>query len=186
MQNSEIVERLKRGEIGVVATDTLYGVVGLALDKSTVERVYRARRRNPDKPFIILISSPAELSKFDVSQDLRVEKYWSLGVSIIFPCENPDFGYLHRGTKTLAFRVPQKPDLLKILKATGPLVAPSANHEGKPPALTIDEARVYFTNEVDFYADEGKRESEASTIIKIDKNGVFVIREGSVKIDLIK
>ncbi|MDP3762639.1 MAG: hypothetical protein Q8Q97_01010, partial [bacterium] len=39
----------------------------------------------------------------------------------------------HRGAKTLAFRLSEKASLLKLLKKTGPLVAPSANPEGFPP-----------------------------------------------------
>jgi L-threonylcarbamoyladenylate synthase len=63
------------------------------------------------------------------------------------------------------------------------LVAPSANPEGLEPAKNISQARNYFSNQVDFYADSGKLESEPSTLIKISEDGkIEVLRVGQVKI----
>ena len=91
------------------------------------------------------------------------------------------FKHLHRGTGTLAFRVPKPAWLRKLLQETGPLIAPSANFEGEPPALTIRAAKKYFGENVDFYADAGRLASKPSTLIKVEKGNVIVLREGAVK-----
>lgn len=188
MEKIEIIKILKEGGIGVLATDTLYGLVGRALSLDTVERIYKVRRRDPDKPLIILIHAVEDLKLFGIlpesSEALVAQKYWSGKISIILPCDNPDFGYLHRGTKTLAFRLPENLILQEILSETGPLVAPSANLEGLLPALIIDEAKGYFGTNVDFYLDGGIVEPEPSTIIKIEGNKASLIREGAVKVKL--
>jgi len=185
MDKDGIISLLKNGGIGVLATDTLYGVVGKALSEEIVERIYKVRRRNPDKPLIILISSIQDLEFFGISPESEevnlAQKYWPGKVSIILPCADARFRYLHRGTNSLAFRLPEKPDLLQILKETGPLVAPSANYEGYPPAYTIEEAYKYFGDEVDFYEDSGEVKSEPSTIIKIEGNQTFLVRKGVVE-----
>ncbi|MCX6739172.1 MAG: L-threonylcarbamoyladenylate synthase [Candidatus Parcubacteria bacterium] len=180
-----IIKILKEGGIGVLPTDTIYGLVGRALSEKTVARMYEARKRNPEKPFIILIGGIADLGLFGISENSEevklAEKSWPGKVSIILPCDNPKFEYLHRGTKTLAFRLPDYPELLEILKETGPLVAPSANHEGKVPALTIQEAENYFKNDIDFYEDAGTMESEPSTLLKITGGEIIIIRNGAGK-----
>ncbi len=180
-----IIKILKEGGIGVLPTDTIYGLVGRALSEKTVARMYEARKRNPEKPFIILIGGIADLGLFGISENSEevklAEKSWPGKVSIILPCDNPKFEYLHRGTKTLAFRLPDYPELLEILKETGPLVAPSANHEGKVPALTIQEAENYFKNDIDFYEDGGTMESEPSTLLKITGGEIIIIRNGAGK-----
>ncbi len=51
----EIEKILKSGGIGVIPTDTIYGLVGSALNKKAVRRIYQLRQRNPKKPLIILI-----------------------------------------------------------------------------------------------------------------------------------
>lgn len=167
-------------------TDTLYGVVGQALNKETVARIYTVRRRSPEKPFIILVSDEEQIhqlgAKVSISAQAVLKKYWPGPVSIVLPCEEAEFFYLHRGTKTLAFRMPKDQWLRDLIAQTGPLVAPSANPEGLPPAKTIAEAQEYFGNDVDFYEDDGRRHSEPSTLITIKDGKVIVLRQGSVVI----
>jgi L-threonylcarbamoyladenylate synthase len=175
----DIVDILKTGGIGVAATDTLYGIVGQALNHDTVERIYDVKKRTPSKPFIILISEVADLELFDItlSESMRekIRTYWPGPVSIVLDCANPDLEYLHRGTNTLAFRLPAKEDLRKLLSATGPLVAPSANPEGMTPAVDIETAKKYFGSEVDFYS-EGTVSARPSTIIRITPSGEQILR----------
>ncbi len=136
---------LKSGGIGVMPTDTIYGLLGSALDKKTVERIYQVRGRRPDKPLIILIGSLEDLKLFGIKpKDKTLEilkKYWPGQLSVVLPCAGKKFKYLHRGTKTLAFRWPKNKWLQNLLKKTGPLVAPSANPEGRTPAINIIEAK---------------------------------------------
>lgn len=127
-----------------------------------------------------------DLRKFGVKINPKIKnklkEYWPGPVSIILDC-NKKFDYLHRGTKALAFRLPNDSWLKSLLKKTGPLVAPSANLEGHSPALTIKQAKRYFSDNVDFYFDRGKLESEPSTLIKIKRGQVIVLRQGAVKVN---
>jgi len=155
----------------------------LAINKEAVSRIYAIKKRNPIKPLIILIASYEDLKIFgiDLSEKQReiLEKFLPGPTSVILPCKRNDFEYLHRGTNTLAFRFPKKENLLALIKQTGPLVAPSANPEGSPPATTISEAKKYFDDLIDFYSDEGILNGSASTLISLDEEGIeTVIREG--------
>lgn len=44
------ISLLKRGKIGVIPTDTIYGIVGSALNPKTVEKIYQLRKRALHKP----------------------------------------------------------------------------------------------------------------------------------------
>ena len=169
-----------------MATDTIYGLVGSALKKKTVERIYNLRRRNRKKPLIILISSIKDLNLFDVKlnrfQERFLKKIWPGKVSVILPCPYKKFIYLHRGSEALAFRLPKKKSLVNLLKATGPLVIPSANPEGLPPAENISQAKKYFKNRPNFYLNSGSLKSLPSTVIKIGKSEIEIVRQGAVKV----
>ncbi len=192
MTQKQTIKILQRGGIGILPTDTIYGLVGQALLPETVERIYEVRQRQPDKPMIILISSLADLALFNIKTDEEtnkiLNKFWPGPVSVVLdlssPYEGEDtegvnmFSYLHRGTNALAFRLPQNKKLSELLKQTGPLVAPSANPEGREPAKTIAEAKKYFSTRVDFYLDGGKLEAEPSTLIKIENGKIKVLRQG--------
>jgi L-threonylcarbamoyladenylate synthase len=190
MVSKGIKKILLNDGVGILPTDTIYGLVGLAFSKKAVERIYKLRRRNPKKPMIILISSFKDLDLFNIKIDYQfkklLNKFWPGKVSIVLPCRSKKFVYLHRGTKTLAFRWPKKRDLINLIKKIGPLVAPSANPEGKPPAKTIEEARKYFKNKADFYIDAGEIRGLPSALIQIKNNDIILKRKGGIKLKDLK
>ena len=175
--NKLLVDALKRSGVAVIPTDTIYGIVACALDKKAVERLYKVRRRNPKKPCIILISKIEDLRQFEISPDEKtlniLRTLWPGPVSVILPCLSKKFAYLHRGTRSLAFRLPKKQGVVRLLRKTGPLIAPSANPEGLAPARTITEAKKYFTSEVDVYM-AGRVGGRPSKLVSI-RNGKMVV-----------
>jgi len=173
-------------------TDTLYGLVASAENPEAVERVYRLKGRAPDKPCIILIGSSADLKKFGVSPDKidskLLAKLWPGPVSVIFPLPETSteaLTYLHRGTNTLSFRLPQSVSLRAALKKTGPLIAPSANPENSRPATTIVGARRYFGDTIDFYVAGGKLTGQPSTLVALQAGKIIVVRPGVAKLPVV-
>jgi len=105
-----LAEKIRDGAVGVMPTDTIYGLVGNALSPTVTEKLYRLKNRPTEFPFIILISSWDDLTKLDVvitEKDRAIlEKNWPGPISFILPCPNEKFAYLHRGKNTLAVRWP--------------------------------------------------------------------------------
>jgi L-threonylcarbamoyladenylate synthase len=170
----EAIPRLLASGIGVIPTDTIYGLSGLALNKEAVERIYTVRERNKQKPLIVLIASIEDLKLFSVAITMPthklLNKYWPGPVSIILPVNNPDLTYLHRDTNSIAFRLPSSLDLKHLLEQTGPLVSTSANLQDEPVATTIQEAQNYFKATVDFYIDGGSIIGKSSTLYALDND----------------
>ena len=170
-------------KIGVILTDTIYGIVGLALDEEVVERIYKVKERNLKKPMIILISSIDDLSNiFEIhlnEQCLNILKeFWPGNVSVILPCKK--FEHLHRGLNSLAFRLPNKKELVDLIKEIGPIVATSANREGEKPAQDIGEAKEYFGDELDFYIDGGRSCQSSSILVKLKNEDELEILRGKI------
>lgn len=176
---------IKSGKVGIIPTDTLYGIVASALNETAVNNVYQIKGRDKNKPSIILISSMAELSKFGVSSANKklAKLFWPGQVSVILPCESKKWHYLHRGKKSLAFRMPASKNLRKFLKHAGPIVAPSANPQGKPPATSIKKAKAYFGRQVDFYVDGGQLNNSPSTLISLLENDFKILRRSSEDVE---
>jgi L-threonylcarbamoyladenylate synthase len=184
--NTRVAEILRRGGVGVLPTDTIYGIVGSALSKKAVERIYRLRSRSAKKPMIVLIGSMSDLRAFGVNLPPTtyhlLDKLWPGKVTVVLPCRaDRKFIYIHRGTKSIAFRLPASAPLRALLRKTGPLIAPSANIEGKPPALTVAAAKKYFGGKVDFYIDGGRLAGKHSTLIAIKHGHPVVLRPGAVR-----
>lgn len=166
-----ILKIIKKDGIGILPTDTLYGLVASAFSKKGIDRIYKIKNRNKNKKLIVLISSLKDLAKFKINinkkQEEVLKKFWPGKVSFIL--------------NNIAFRLPNNKKLIEILKKTGPLVAPSANPEGEKPAENIIEAKNYFGDKVDFYMSGGTLKSEPSIIIKINKKGEIEFVRGTIK-----
>lgn len=187
----DAVEFIKRGKLVVAPTDTIFGILGDALNRETVERIYQIKNRTPTKPYIILIPDISYLNIFGIQPKKEEKKLLEhRGITVVFdlPESKIDkFQYLHRGTNSLAFRIPNDENLLEMLKEVGkPVVAPSANPEGKKPANNIQEAIKYFGNKIDLYVKGNKKSDKGSTIIKLENGRINLIREGTILLDTIK
>ena len=180
--DKHLEKTLLEKKVVVMPTDTIYGIVGSALEEKVVNRIYDIRKRAPEKPCIILIGDVKDLSKFSINltheQANKLKEYWPGPVSLVFDCTDQKLFYLHRGTQTLAFRLPSAHGLQDLLKITGPLIAPSANIEGQSLAHNIHEAKNYFHELVDLYVDGGERWGTPSKVIKLQKDGsTLILRE---------
>lgn len=180
LDDNKLVAGIQSGWVGVIPTDTIYGLVARATNKDAVKRVYDVKSRSVHKPFIILIAEIADLGKFNVSLPIellsQVSDYWPGPNSLILECDDPKYEYLTRGTETLAFRLPNNNALREFIRKTGPLVAPSANPEGREPAKDINTAIKYFGNKIDFYVDGGKLVGRPSNLVDFSNGSAVKLR----------
>jgi L-threonylcarbamoyladenylate synthase len=187
-------EILKNGSLStqagvvVLPTDTLYGMIGNAQSKKAVEKIYKIKGRNENKPFIVLISSYKDLEIFGIKLNEKqakfLKKIWPGKVSVILPCKLAKWKYIHRGVESVAFRMigNKNKNLFNLIKKVGPLVAPSCNKQGEKPAESIKESKEYFKDDIDLYIDGGTRKSVPSTLIKYENNDWLILRQGQKKI----
>lgn len=184
LSNDKIKEKLLSGAIGVIPTDTVYGLVCLASNQDVVNRLYALKKRE-NKPGTIIAASVEDLVELGIkARYLKpVAQYWPNPISIIIPT-GFDLAHLHLGLQGLAVRIPKIAKNLQFLGETGPLLTTSANHPGEPEATTIEQAKAYFGDEVDFYVDGGDLNGrKASTVIRIVDDAVEVLRQGAVNIN---
>lgn len=181
---SQIVELLNDGKIGVLPSDTVYGVMARAEDQEAVNKLYALKKRE-NKPGTIVAASVDQLVELGLKRRYltAVEQYWPNPLSIVIP-SGFELGYLDQGKMSLAVRIPDDKEFIALLEKTGPLVTSSANTPGDPPAETIEQAKKYFGDKVDFYVDGGKISNEhSSTVIRIVDDAIEVLRQGAFKID---
>jgi len=160
------------GAVAVLRTDTIYGVVARAADAVAVRRVYAVKNRSLNKALLLLIADLDALYDAPPAAAARlIAESWPGPISIVIPSPSAP-AWLPQVEETLAYRLPDHADLRALLRLTGPLVAPSANPEGQPPAADVAEARAYFGDLVDLYVDGGRAENvRPSRLIRINLDG---------------
>lgn len=176
----QAIAALDAGKIGVMPTDTVYGLVSRAHDPIATTRMYALKNRER-KPGTIIASSTDQLRNLGVPQaDIdKVVRWWPNPLSAVLVMNGNE--YLHQGVGDIAMRVVADPKTIAILEQTGPLITSSANLPAQSGATTISEAYAYFGDAVDFYVDGGAiTNSSPSTIIKPVGDEIIVLRQGDI------
>lgn len=166
-----LVDTLQSGGVAVIRTDTLYGIVARADDERAVEQIFTIKARDRDKPLIVLL--PYAETAYDGAEKVReFSENADTPTTVIVDSPHAP-AWLRHADGSVGYRVPSQPKLHQLLQQTGPLVAPSANPQGEPPARTIDEARRYFGDQIAWYEDDGEvpAEQPPSRIVKLQSDG---------------
>jgi L-threonylcarbamoyladenylate synthase len=183
LDDPELQGLLMAGSVGVIPTDTVYGLVCRAADEKAVGRLYKLKLRER-KPGTVIAADINQLTDLGIKARYlkAVEHFWPGSVSVIIPSR--DLEYIHVGLQGIAVRAPDHARLNALLQKTGPLLTSSANQPGKPPANTIAEAKAYFGDSPDFYVDGGDLSGhKPSTVIRVVDDAIEVVRPGAVTID---
>jgi len=172
IRSPEVASILNAGGVVVLRTDTLYGLLARADDHDAVDRIYVLKGRDETKSPIVLISDVSQLFDTVSSKTAQIiQKVWPAKVSIIIPSTDAP-AWIRRDNQSVAYRLPDNQDLQNLIDQTGPLIAPSANPQGQPPAMTIAQAVEYFGDQVDLYIDSGEVDDNTpSQILQINDYG---------------
>jgi len=184
IEDSEIIQLINDGHIGVLPTDTVYGIVCKASNKESVNLLYETKRRGQTKPGTIIAANENQLielgfNKSDLSQSKR---FLNLGISVIMGMDSSK-SYLNFQANTQAARIIKSGLLHQLLEKTGPLLTSSANNPGESPVKSVKEAVEVFGDRIEFYVDGGEMNISPSTILKINNNGLEIIRLGSIDVN---
>lgn len=153
LYNTESAELLKNGAIGVLPTETIYGIGTSAFASESVEQIFVLKKRPAHKPFAVLVAEPSDLLQFGISSAdfARASEYWPGPNTVILPSSDQKWSYLHRDSGGLSFRVPADPAFREFLRATGPLATTSANLAGEPTITNPQQAYAIFSDVVAVY-----------------------------------
>ena len=181
--DKKLATLLHGGAIGVLPTDTVYGLVSV-IAPQPIERLYATKPRQSHAGTIIAASVDDLIALgLDETALQHVSHLWPAPLSVVIAAQHiPEFLREERGS--LAVRIPEDEVLRSLLRETGPLMTTSANKHGGKTAATIAEAQRIFGDSVDFYVDGGDLSNRPpSTIITVDAHGVItVLREGAVPV----
>ena len=168
----------------VYPTDTIYGL-GCRADKTApISRVKKIKKRDPQKPLIVIVSSLNMAKKFcfiSRQQEDQLKKIWSgCRPTTVVLRRRPGLpAALAPGKKTLAVRLPKNDFLRKMVRMVGvPLVSTSFNLSGQPVKNEVHflAERQEYPGDPDLVLDGGRRPSRASRIIDLTGEQAVILR----------
>lgn len=183
LSDPRVAQLLRAGKVGVMPSDTVYGLMCLASNQASVEHLYEVKHRE-NKPGTLVAANIQQLVELGLKKRYlqAVDRFWPGAVSVRIP--HPPHYLTDPSNGTIAVRIPDFKELLDLLEQTGPLQTTSANIAGEPVATKLSEAQTYFGDTVDFYVEGGDLSGRPpSTVIQVVDDAIEVIREGAVKFD---
>jgi tRNA threonylcarbamoyl adenosine modification protein (Sua5/YciO/YrdC/YwlC family) len=186
-RDAETFERcMSVGGVAIFPADTVYGLACDVSDRLAVERLYRLKRRRPEKPSAVMLFSVevafAALPELGSLTRGALERLLPGAVTLLLP--NPAERFpLACGAdpSVVGIRVPVVPALAGV---RWPVLQSSANFAGEPDARRLEDVPAELRRAADLVIDGGELPGTASTVIDLrsyEESGEWSIaREGAV------
>ena len=182
------VSALRRGELVVLPTDTVYGVAADAFRTDAVARLLAAKGRGRDMPVPVLVGSPRTVE--GLAHDLGgtgralAEAFWPGALTLVCTAQPSLAWDIGETDGTVALRMPLHPVAIELLREVGPTAVSSANRTGVAPATTADEAVEQLAGSVSCFLDGGRCASATpSSIVDVTGDVPVLLREGVLSLE---
>ena len=184
---AEAAASLRKGDLAVIPTDTVYGLAADAFSPPAVTGLLAAKGRDRQMPPPVLVGTVRaatalveDLSAF--GKDL-IDEFWPGGLTLVMRANRNLIWDLGDTKGTVAVRMPLHELALELLKETGPLAVSSANRSGSPPATTAADAEAQLGDAVAVYLDGGPCSGDVASTI-VDLTGVVpkLLRRGVISV----
>ena len=179
-------DALRRGELVIFPTETVYGLAADATNDEAVKRVFDAKGRLDSEPLPVQVARVDDLLQVAtfVPDNARrlADLYWPGPLTLVMQ-KNPGISDLVTGGReTVGVRIPAHPVALALIKALGsPIVATSANVSGNNPPMNAVDAINEVGNDVTVVLDAGEsRLGVASTIVDVSTMPPRILRRGTI------
>jgi len=182
------IEVLRSGGVVALPTDTVYGIAVALTTPNGIERLFRVKRRPPDRAVMVLLDDAVQAASIGVlgsAAAALADAFWPGGLTVVAP-QRADVQLpvaLTGGAPTIGLRVPDHPAPRALARAVGPLPTTSANVSGLPEARDAAEILDQLGDAVDLILDGGtSRGGPASTVVDCSGELPRVLRNGAVPI----
>ena len=176
---------INNGELAIVPTDTVYGIIADATNEEAIRKVYFAKHRSFSKPLIIMVSSIDMLRRYvkDISsvEQKLIEKYWPGRLTILFKKNNEISNLLTNGGEYIGIRLPDNKDLCALMNMLNkPLISTSANISDNMTITEITMLEDELKNNISYIVDGGVLNDLPSTLVKVEDGNIIFLREGEL------
>lgn len=178
-------EIIRKGGLVVFPTDTVYGIGCNPMSEDSVERLFRAKRREA-KPIPILCDSfdtAASVVDLNAAAQRLAKAHWPGALTIVAPVRTEFPRAIHQGTGMVGVRVPAHELCLRLIRTCeGTLTGTSANLSGRPPCRSLEEAISQLGEDIDLFLDGGYLSGLESTVVRLEGERIEVLREGGIRV----
>lgn len=178
------LKALNNHKVIAFPTETVYGLGVFYDDKEAYELLNIVKNRRKDKPYTMMLFDVEEINKYAFIKDKYlpiIKKYMPGSLTILVPARECVPAYVTHDTGIIGIRIPSNKEALELLRfVKKPLLVPSANKADQKPALTTDEVKAIFNDEIEVVIPGKTSSGEPSTIIDLTGDEIKLVRKGPI------
>lgn len=178
-------QAIQRGELVAFPTETVYGLGASAFMPEAISKIYEVKGRPQDNPLIVHLADLKDLEQ--VAQDIpdiayELFKAFSPGpLTLILPKSDCIPYEATAGLDTVGIRFPKTATSRALIRAAGPLVAPSANLSGRPSPTRAEHVLSDLDGKIPYILDGGNCQiGLESTILDLTQDPPQILRPGGL------
>lgn len=169
---TEAAALLREGLVVLVPTET---VVGLVAAEAGLDKLWKIKGRDPNKPIALLCASPEDAFAMAANVPPLARKlaelFWPGPLTLVLDAA---------GGGTVGVRVPNRPLIAELLAAHGsPLYATSANLAGEPAPRALADVDPRVAAAVDFAVEGEPGDGEPSAVVDLSGGKARLLRPGA-------
>jgi L-threonylcarbamoyladenylate synthase len=177
---TDAVAAIRRGDLVVYPTETVYGLGADALDPEAVERVFGAKGRSRDRPLSMglpELSAAADYVRMTDRERAFCERFLPGPVTVLLERTDRVPDVLVAGRDRVGIRVPDHDTARELARRTGPITATSANRSGAGSARRIESIDPSIRERA-VVVDGGETPGAESTVVNVGAG--TVVRRGAL------
>jgi L-threonylcarbamoyladenylate synthase len=178
------VAAIRRGDLVVYPTETVYGLAADALDAEAIERVFEAKQRPRNKPISMAVPDVAVAADYTHITDRErafCERFLPGPVTVLLERNDRVPDVLVAGRDRVGIRVPDHDLARDLARRTGPITATSANRSGQPSARHVEDIDPDIREQA-VVIDGGETPGTESTVVNVSDNEL--VRRGARAADI--
>lgn len=178
------LELLQAGNLVAFPTDTVYGLGADLLSPEAIEKLYQVKEREHLKAIPVLLSNPAALDQITSGMNVLArrlaDRFWPGPLTLVVPA-HPRLPENLSPLPTIGVRMPDHPDALALLEASGPLAVTSANRSGQENTLTAGQVYAQLAGKIPLILDGGPTPGGSpSTVVDCTGPEPVILRSGPI------
>lgn len=180
---------LRRGELVVLPTETVYGIAADARNGEAVKKIFAAKGRPQDNPLIVHVTGPEMLPglvrEVPERAQLLMSAFCPGPITIIMPRGPEVADECCAGLDTVGIRMPSHPVARAIIRESGcAFAAPSANLSGKPSPTNAQDVFTDMDGRLPLILDGGECDvGVESTVVSVVGEKPVLFRPGHITLE---
>lgn len=187
--SEELIVTIRKGKVVAFPTETVYGLGVVANSQRAFESLIEVKKRRPDKPFTLMLSSPEEIGEYAVVDEKArriIDGFMPGEITLLLPPKSGIAPWIRLDSPYIGVRVSGSEEVSAMIARVGtPMLVTSANVSGEKTCADFESTSEVFSGKIPIIV-KGETASRLPSTIVIVDDKLTLVRQGTISFEEIE